>query len=70
MKKVEKQNNPNSINLFWCKANVKRFGFNSLHQDFDIIRIVHTAMDNCQDNRSKLNVYNEKDKSVHFAFLI
>ena len=53
MKKVEKKNNPNYMNLFWCKANVKRFGFDNLHQDFDIIRIVRTAMDACQDNRSK-----------------
>ena len=45
MMKVEKQNNPNKINLFWCKANVKRFGFNNLHQDFNIVRIVHTAID-------------------------
>ena len=24
------------MNLFWCKANVKHFGFNNLHYDFDI----------------------------------
>ena len=33
------------MNLFWCKANDKRFGFDNLHQDFDIMRIVHEAMD-------------------------
>ena len=44
MKKVEKQNNPNYMNLFWCKANVKGFGFNDLHQDFDITRIVFLMM--------------------------
>ena len=33
------------MNLLYCKANVKRFGFNNLHQAFDIIRIVHRAMD-------------------------
>ena len=33
-KKKQKQNNPNKMNSFWCKANVKRFGFNNLHQDF------------------------------------
>ena len=31
----------------------KRFGFNNLHQDFDIMRIIHKAMDACQDNESK-----------------
>ena len=31
------------MNSFWCKANVKRFGFNNLHQDLDIMRIVHTV---------------------------
>ena len=53
MKKVEKQNNPNLMNLFWCKVNVNRFGFNNLFQDFDIMRIVHREMDACRDNRSK-----------------
>ena len=38
---------------FWCKANVKRFGFNNLHQDFDIMGIVHTAMDVFRANKSK-----------------
>ena len=69
MKKVE-NNNPNEMNLFGCKANVKRFGFNNLHQDFDIMRIVHTVMGACRDNRGKENVYNEKDTNVHLAFLI
>ena len=41
------------MNLFWRKANVKRFGFNDLLQDFDIMRIVRTAMDACPDNSSK-----------------
>ena len=58
------------MNLFWCKANVKLFGFNNLHQDIDIIGIVHTAMGSCWDNRSKENVYNEKDINLHLAFLI
>ena len=40
------------MNLLWCKADVKRFGFNNLQQDSDI-RILHTMMDACQDNRSK-----------------
>ena len=35
------------MNLFWCKANVKRFGLNNLHQDFDIMGIVHTASNRC-----------------------
>ena len=35
------------MNLLWGKANVERFGFNNLHQDFDIMGIVHTAMDVC-----------------------
>ena len=39
------------MNLFWCKANIKRFGLNNLQQDFDIMRIVHTAMDACWYNR-------------------
>ena len=58
------------MNLFWCKANGKRFGFDNLHQDFDIMRIVYTAMDACQDNKSKENVYNEEDINVHLVFLI
>ena len=58
------------MNLFWCKANIKRFGFNNLHQDFDIIGIVHTAMDACRHNRSKENVYNERFMNVYLAFLI
>ena len=41
------------MNLLWCKANVKRFSFNHLHQDFDIMWIVHTAIDACKDNKSK-----------------
>ena len=41
------------MNLFWCKANVKHFSFDNLHQDFDIMRIVHIAMDACRDNRGK-----------------
>ena len=53
MKKVEKKNNPNQMNLFCYKTNVKRFGFYNLHQGFDIMRIVHTAMEACRDNRSK-----------------
>ena len=53
------------MNLFWCKANVKCFGFNNLHQDFDIIRIVHIAIDACCDNWSKGNVYNKK----YFSFI-
>ena len=32
---------------------MKRFGFNNLHQDFDIRRIVHTTMDACRENRCK-----------------
>ena len=58
------------MNLFWCKANVKRFSFNNLHQDFDIIRMVHTAMGACQDNRCKENIYDEKYMNVHLVFLI
>ena len=37
------------MNLFWYKAIIKRFGFNSLHQVFDIMIIVHIAMDTCRD---------------------
>ena len=33
------------MNLFLCKANVKRFSLNNLDQDFDIMRIIHTAID-------------------------
>ena len=58
------------MNLFLCKANVKRFGFNNLHQEFDIMRIVHTVMDACWEDRSKENVYNERFINVHLAFLI
>ena len=53
MKEVEKQNNTIEMNLFWCKANVKRFGFDNLYQDFDIMGIVQTAMDAYRHNRSK-----------------
>ena len=55
------------MNLYWYIANVKRFGFNNLHQDFDIIRIVHTEMGACGDNRSKENIYNEKFINVNLA---
>ena len=33
------------MNLLWCKTNVERFGLNNVHQDFDIMRVVHTEMD-------------------------
>ena len=46
------------MNLFWCKVNVKLFGFNNLHQDFDIMRIVHTVIDACRYKRSK-DIHNE-----------
>ena len=52
------------MNLSYCKATVKCFGFNNLHQNFDIMRILHTAMDTYRDNRSKGNVYNEKNINV------
>ena len=58
------------MNLFWYKANVKRFGFKNLHPDFGIIKIFHPPMDACRDNRSKENVYNERYINVHLAFLI
>ena len=59
------------MNLFWCKVNVKHFGFNNLHQDFDIMRnIVHTVMNACRDNRIKENLYNERFQNVHLDFLI
>ena len=59
------------MDSFWYKANVKRFGFNNLHQDFDIMRnVVHTAMDAFRDNWSKENVYNEIFINVHSASLI
>ena len=59
------------MNLFWYNANVKHFGLNNLHQDFDIMRnFVHTVMDACWDNRSKENVYNEIFINVHLIFLI
>ena len=38
------QNKPNKINSLYCKANIKRFGFNSLHQDFDIMKNVVQKM--------------------------
>ena len=41
------------MNLFWFKTSLKGLGFNNLHQDLDIMQIVHTAMDACQDDRSK-----------------
>ena len=70
-KKQTKQNNQNEINLFWCKANVKRFSLNNFPQDFDIMRIVHTTMDACRDKRSKENVYYERFKNVHtFSLLL
>ena len=69
--KQKQQNNPNEMNSFWCKANVKRFGFDNFRQDFDIMRnVVHTAMDACWDNRSKENVYNERFMNVYPAFFI
>ena len=52
------------MNLFGCKANVKRFSFEDLHKDIDML-IVHTAMDACQDYRRKENVYNQKDINMH-----
>ena len=58
------------MNLFWRKANIKHFGFDNLHQDFDIMKIVHIAMDACWDNKNKENVYNEEDINVHLVFLI
>ena len=57
----EKHDNPKEINLYSCKAKVKRFGFNNLHQDFDIMSGVHTAKDACWVNGRKLNVYNKKE---------
>ena len=69
MKKVEKQNNPNHTNLFWCKSNITRFGFHDLRQDFDIMRIVDTAIDVFQDNRSK-KMCIMKYIFVDLAFLI
>ena len=57
------------MSLFCCKANVKSFGFNKLHLDFDM-RIVHTVMDGCGDNGRKENVHDEKFINVHLAFLI
>ena len=48
------------MNSLWCKTNVKRFGFDNLHQDFDIIRIILSAMDAGLENRNKENVYNER----------
>ena len=50
------------MNLLWCKANVKRFGFNNLLQDFDIMRIVHTVMDPCQNNMKKKKKKKKKGK--------
>ena len=44
MKKVEKHNYPNKMNLFCCKANVTRFGFDNLHQDSDIMGIIPKAI--------------------------
>ena len=42
------------MNLFSCKANVKRFGFNNLHQDFDIrVNVVPSVMDAGRDNMSQ-----------------
>ena len=33
---------------------VKRFGFNNLHQDFNIMRnVVHIMMDSCRDKKNK-----------------
>ena len=34
------------------------------------MRIVDIAMDACRDNRSKVNVFNERFINVHLAFLI
>ena len=45
------------MDLFSYKANVKRFGFNNLHQDLDTMKIVKTVMDARRDNRSKENGY-------------
>ena len=57
------------MNLFWCKPNVKSFGFNKLHRDFDIMRIDYTAMDACRNYRSKEKVYTEKKYKHAFSVL-
>ena len=57
------------MNLFRCKVNVKYFGFDNLHQDFNIMKIVvHTAIDACRYNRRKENIYNERLITIHLAF--
>ena len=42
------------MNLFLCKVNVERFGFDKLHQEFNNMKILfHTAMDACWNNKRK-----------------
>ena len=42
------------MNLLWRKANIKHFGFNNLHQDFDIMRIVFLLSSYC---RIQIHIY-------------
>ena len=50
------------MNLFLCKANVKRFGFDNLPRDFNIMRIEITG--------AKKNAFNGRFIYIHLAFLI
>ena len=54
------------MHLLWCKANIKCFGFNNLHQDFDIMRVVHTAMGASRDKRSK---YSQIQIYIYFIYI-
>ena len=49
------------MNLFWCNAHVKRFSSNNLPQNFDIMRIVNSAMDDRRDKKSKKKMYITKN---------
>ena len=51
------------MNLFWCKTNVESWGFNNLHQDFDIMRML-------VEITGANKMYNKKYINVHLAFLI
>ena len=44
IKKAKRQTNPKVMNLFWCKVNVKRFGFNKSSSELSK-NVAWTAMD-------------------------
>ena len=54
----KEKNNPKFGELILIESHVKRFCFNNLHQDYNIMKyIVYTVMDVCWNNRRNENVY-------------